>query len=786
MASPVPAFALSPPLLSARPLPSLTRRPFLPPTASASAPARAPAPQPATNGPSAPPAATSAATKRRVRRLFGQARVQAPAAARKTLRQCLALDASDSHSWLALARLEARGGDAGSARALFRDGVARCPGSVHLLQAWGVFEHRCGERDAARGLFHRALGIEPGNPYVAQAWGLLEQAGGDAERARSLFRVCLGVKVNAEVCAAWGVLEAREGHVGRARELFKKGLGVGGGAGILKAWAEVEERVGDLGKARELLAKAVAEAPGEVEGYVGLARLEVRRGFQERGLEVIRAAASLDATPPAIVFNCWALIEWGACGRVGEARKVLERGVGMHVGDPALLQTLGTLEEECGEREKAKACYARSVEARPTAPAFVAWALLKEKEKDAAEARALFEKALTTDPLHGAAYNAYGMMEARAGNLKRARQVYERGLKYCPSPSVFHGYGQLELKLGRDPDRARELFKCGVSQSREDTAFVWHSWGTLELRLRNATVARKIFSDALQRYPRNSPVLVGAGLAHAASTRGSLIDEKAARAFFKRAVAADPSHAHAWQAWGVFELRQGRREASEALFRRGLRMCPTHGALWQAWGVLEMSNGKVEKARKLFERGSAACPGHVHLLQAWACMETRVKNVDRAREILDLALRSDPSHGPVWTAYGILEAKHGSLAKARQHFVTGINRAPDHTPLYRFYGETEARSGNHARAREIFHEGLKRDPCYAPLYHSFAEFEAMVGNLGALAELKREAEKYFGAEAEAMLSVSDDGKDEEYQDADSLGFGANYAEMDLDGEDRRL
>ncbi|KAI0564125.1 TPR repeat containing protein [Gracilaria domingensis] len=726
--------------------------------------------------------------RRQVRAIFERAKEEERNGnlneARILLRQCLDLDKQDSHSWLALARLESRAGGVSLrnlphnnqndndserpshssnaargteiARSIFKLGLDECPNSVHLIQAWAVLEHRCGNRDIARQLFARGLALEPDNAYVSQAWGLLEQRVGNTDKARELFRQTVSLRPHPEVCAAWAVLEAREGNIHYARDLYVKGLracktaGNQSSAAIFRSWAEMEERVGDLPKARELLNKAIATQPRMTEAYVALARLEARRGGTTRAVELMRAAASLSPKPPASVFNAWAQIEWTCCGRVDEARTLLKKGHDCHPSDPAILQSLGTLEERCGNPEEAKRLFYSSVCARPTAPAFVAWALLEEKDGHLDEAKRLFEEALSTDALHGAAYNAYGMMEARRGRLSHARAVYERGLKAHASASVWHGYGQLELKQDRNPDRARELFRLGVAQTREDTSFIWHSWGMLELQQRQVRDARRVFHDALKRYPRNSRVLVGAALAHAASCSSTHSEVKEAVEFFKRAVGADPTHAHAWQAWGVFELRRGRPDAAQALFRRGLRLCPSHGALWQAWGVLETSRGDFSKARQLYQKGAQACPAHVHLFQAWACMEVRSGNIDKARELLDHALELDAAHGAVWNAYGLLEARHGTLAKARQNFSTGIRRSPHHAPLYRAFGQAESRAGNYERARQLFQQGLHVDPRHAPLYHAYAQFEAMLGNVAALSELRKQAEDFFGSEAQAV------------------------------------
>ena len=54
-----------------------------------------------------------------------------------------------------------------------------------------------------------------------------------------------------------------------------------------------------------------------------------------------------------------------------------------------------------------------------------------------------------------------------------------------------------------------------------------------------------------------------------------------ARELFRRAVRSNAKHAHAWQAWGVFEAKQSNLKAARTLFEAGLRECPDHCALWQ-------------------------------------------------------------------------------------------------------------------------------------------------------------------------------------------------------------
>ncbi len=691
--------------------------------------------------------------------------------ARALFKQCLELDVQDAHSWLALANLETRiGHNSGNssisaARKVFRQGLEHCPENVHLLQAFGVLEHRAGDRDAARRLFALGFEADPDNPYVAQAWGLLEERVGNKEEARCLFAKSVRHRPSAEVFKTWASLEARDGNTDRARELLRDGVNAchkrhqsKSEAYLLRQWAQLEERMGDLPRARSLLSQAIAAYPISENAYVALAQLEARRGSTKQALELMRTAAGLTECPPPYLFVAWARIHWNYCNDVSAARDVLAQGCELHPRDAVIFQTLGNLEHKCGHIEKATQLLKSSIAVRPIAPAYVSLALVEEEQNNVDEAKRLFELALAVDVQHGAAYNAYGMMEARRGDIAAARRVYERGLANSPSASVWHGYGQLELKHGNNVERACELFRIGTERATEDTSFVWHSWGTLELSRKRVGAAREVFAEALKRYPRNSRLLVGAALSAAVGCSVAVrANETEARALFKRAVAADPTHAHAWQGWAVFELRFERFDAAEALFQRGLRLCPTHGALWQAWGVLQSELDNFTRARKIFKRGiQATSGGNVHLYQAWACMEVRCGNLNKARELLDAAISVDKHHGPVWTAYGLLEARHGTRQEARKYFRKGLELVPDHAPLYRVFGETEVRLGNYDFARKLFEDGLKKDPWHAPLYHALAKMEGMLGNINGLAELKKRAEHRFGG-ADAAARAIDDG-----------------------------
>jgi tetratricopeptide (TPR) repeat protein len=482
----------------------------------------------------------------------------------------------------------------------------------------------------------------------------------------------------------------------------------------------------------------------------------------------------------AQLFNMWAMLEQRN-GNLDSALSIVKTGRTRFPAEQSLLQTEGTIEERRGNFATAAELYCASTKIRPTAPAYVAWALLEDKlaaehdpddldddviehvidnvieaagdivvtdtssstsstataavansradsssdtaaaaavataatEAAAAvqhavsddtatstitaadtaaadatadadadsssstseqllndgrnEARRLFELGIRADPKHGPLYNAYGSMEARLGNVERARAVFKRGItaRCTDMASVWHGLGSVELRQG-DSAAARRLFLRGMAEAgrAEDVSFLSHSLGALELHAHNATAARAAFAAGLLRCPNNSPLLLGAALAEV--KLGCLAE---ARAFFRQAVRADKAHAHAWQAWGVLEAREGNVETSRSLFEGGLRAVPTHSALWQAYGLMEIAAGHVERARNLFKAGIDRCRGHtsvVRLQQAWAVLDMRSGDIDAARQLIGEALAEEPHHGACWTVYAAIEEKAEDVSKARK------------------------------------------------------------------------------------------------------------------------
>jgi tetratricopeptide (TPR) repeat protein len=703
------------------------------------------------------------------------------------LNEILVWDPADAHSHLALSRLEGRRfPDTNKACEAFGKGTEACPNSVHLWQAWAVHEDSSGHVDRARELFEKALAIDPHNPYVCHAFGLMERKLGNVESAKKLWALALQKKSTAALVCQMGELFIAENQLDQTRELYSKHLlrleTAKDRTEVYLAAAWLEERYfTNYIKAEELIKSALALNPSSSVAHVALARLEGRNRQRIRGegyesataRRLASACISLETEGNTVqpddgrVFNAWAHIEIKG-RRFSSARNILRRGLSRYPEDYSLLQAAGILEERVGNYTGARAIYGKSLRIQPAAPTLVAYALLDLRHPSSGEAnftrvKALFEEAILLDPRHGPAYNSYGNLELRQGNIRTARNIFERGiLAHCSDvASVYHGYARLELSIG-NVKKAREILVDGIREAcqqdagmdsphRERALFLSHTLGMLELNSNRPIDALSIFIDGVNRYGNSSQLLLGAALCEV-----KLGNEVNARMLFERSLLVDEKHPQAWQAWGVMELRAGNTLTAQTLFECGIKAAPKHGALWLAYAISEGRLGNPETARSLFANGIKHSPRHIPLYQAWASLELREANYNAAKALISEALTRDKRNGSGWLVAAEIEKSLGNAGLVNLILRRGIECAPTNAELYRALGDSLLQRGNVLEAREIFEKGIDVDPLHAPLYHSLAELEARIFNVEGLSKLNARATKVFKTNALEPPSTAGD------------------------------
>lgn len=144
--------------------------------------------------------------------------------AQRLLIRCLELNPYDSHSWLALARLEAKWGNIERSREIFSQGIVKCPNNIHLLQAWGHMEQKYGNQTLAQIYLSAALTIDPYNAYVCHTLSSLELRNNNVKRAREILTPVFEKKPTSAICTSLAELERQEGNISKAKDILVYGL----------------------------------------------------------------------------------------------------------------------------------------------------------------------------------------------------------------------------------------------------------------------------------------------------------------------------------------------------------------------------------------------------------------------------------------------------------------------------------------------------------------------------------------------------------------------------------
>ena len=136
-----------------------------------------------------------------------------------------------------------------------------------------------------------------------------------------------------------------------------------------------------------------------------------------------------------------------------------------------------------------------------------AWAVLEQRQGNAARARQLYDAATVADKRHGAAWHGWGMLEMRQGNYQRARDLFIKGLRLSPDDQtgkefLYQSLGVMAMERGRY-DEAREHFRSGVqTRTGRGSGALWQAWALLEQKAGDTTEVRH-FITSLYHNSRN-------------------------------------------------------------------------------------------------------------------------------------------------------------------------------------------------------------------------------------------------------------------------------------------
>mmetsp|Transcript_14148 Transcript_14148/g.23536 ORF Transcript_14148/g.23536 Transcript_14148/m.23536 type:complete len:1046 (-) Transcript_14148:183-3320(-) len=706
--------------------------------------------------------------------------------AKKLLERCLELNPYDSHSWLALARLEAKVGNIENARSLFQKGDQKCPDNIHILHAWGHLEQKHDNVEKAREYWSRALKLDPLNAYVCHALSNLEKRMRNYDRAGELLRDVVHKKPTAAICVSLAELERHLGNPEVARDVLLRGLDRCtkelSKVLLALAWLE-EDAFGRVEAGAKYVDQAMAVDSDNIRVYVAKASLLLRQERVDEARRVLKKATELKSED-AQHYTMWSTLELEASGDMGveTARGILEEGAKRYPGDRFLLQRWGTLEARSGNTDKARALFKKSVLIQPHAPTFVAWAILEESEGIAALNKATLDLSkaesmsaseivshlqppspTTTATATVTAADDFTTNDDAIRGVIDSSSTSSTGAR--PSISKFKSGSDmdtLELKEMKYPtngisedaqagdtaaaaaakvdakefarqkfDESRHLFALGMEVDPYHGP-LYHAYGNSELRRRNITGARDIFRKGIDKNCTDVTSLYHAlGLLEAKDN-----NRLAAGEIFRKGIElglkgnreVDPGVGFLLHSLGMLELDGRRLLEAQKVFATGISLFPNHSQMLLGQALVSMKLGEHEKARLHFRLSVDADATHLHAWQCWAIAEKQFGNIELARVLFREGLKHGPMHGALWQGYAVMEMQQGNSDIARSLFAQAVRRAPTHAQSYQAWACLEVRLNNLPQAKALTWEGIRRAPSHAALWTVAGLIEERLGD----------------------------------------------------------
>jgi tetratricopeptide (TPR) repeat protein len=219
------------------------------------------------------------------------------------------------------------------------------------------------------------------------------------------------------------------------------------------AQARALDGAGRLAEAEAICHAALAQNLGNVEAWLLLASLALRRGDALSAEAAARRACALQ--PRATEAAAALILTLKQLGKTAEAERELRAATAPGQRPPSELAELGEKLRQRGALSEAAAVLERALEADPSlAAAWNALALTRQAQAGDAAAEACFRRALEIAPNFVPALTNLGSLEFGRGAFSAAIELYDRALAAAPGYAIAHWNRALVLLSTGDYARA--------------------------------------------------------------------------------------------------------------------------------------------------------------------------------------------------------------------------------------------------------------------------------------------------------------------------------------------
>lgn len=198
------------------------------------------------------------------------------------------------------------------------------------------------------------------------------------------------------------------------------------------------------------------------------------------------------------------------------------------------------------------------------------------------------EQAVERCPNHAQSYQAWACLEAKIGNLQKAKSLTVQVFSLFPSKfDSCNSWDHLDHLFIRS--FIHSFFGFQGLRNAPNHPALWTIAGLVEARMNNIVKARKIFNSGTIFYVFHSVFGCPKSRCHL-----SLSFALSLYFTYPSAIARFPSHGALYKVMGELEVRQSSYIEARRIFRNGISNDPNYAPLYHSAALLEAKIGNLE------------------------------------------------------------------------------------------------------------------------------------------------------------------------------------------------
>ena len=207
--------------------------------------------------------------------------------------------------------------------------------------------------------------------------------------------------------------------------------------------------------------------------------------------------------------------------------------------------------------------------------------------RDLARARAIYARLIQAAPYYPTAYIELGHTEALLGNREQGERLYRRAVEMDPSnPRPLRELGMLLLDEGK-LEQGQELLQRALKLDPADI-FALNALGEAAARQEHYQDAAALLESALKAAPKAVPVRLNLGFVYLQLGRFTEVER-----LMKETIQLDPRQAQAYAELGVASVQSGNLAGARESFRRALALDPHNPMALQGAQAMGLAPGEV-------------------------------------------------------------------------------------------------------------------------------------------------------------------------------------------------